>query len=151
MSDELNAGVKIFLERCKSNPDEVLEDYGKWDGLVNAVFSYVEEGRRQPLLRGLADEEIRLMFKTLNSMYKDKFASRIMGHVLRNDGDAETQVDAYSISQGKQRLQGSMLRVGPAHNNINTLLQPGGIYETQAVQTSNTPIAVKLKSALGIK
>jgi hypothetical protein len=90
MSEELNAGVNIFLERCKSNPDEILEDYGKWDGLVNAVFSYVEEGRRQPLLRGLTDEEIRLMFKTLNNMYRDKFAARIMGHVLRNDGEEET-------------------------------------------------------------
>ena len=153
MSEELNTGVKIFIERCKSNPDEVLEDYGKWDGLVNAVFSYVEEGRRQSVLRGLTDEEIRTLFETLNGMYRDKFAARIMGHVLRsNDGEEESKLDAYAISKGKQLLQGSApsVRVSPAHNNINTL-QPGGIYEAIAVQTSNTPIAAKLKNALGIK
>lgn len=152
MSEELNTGVKIFIERCKSNPDEVLEEHGRWEGLVYAVFNYVEEGRRQPVLRGLTDEEIRLLFETLNSMYRDKFAARIMGHVLRNDGEEESKLDAYAISKGKQLLQGSApsVRVSPAHNNINTL-QPGGIYEAIAVQTSNTPIAAKLKNALGIK
>ena len=139
MSEELNTGVKIFIERCKSNPDEVLEEHGRWEGLVYAVFNYVEEGRRQPVLRGLTDEEIRLLFETLNSMYRDKFAARIMGHVLRNDGEEESKLDAYEISKGKQLLQGS------------TLLKPGGIYETQVVQTSNTPMVVTLKSALGIK
>ena len=140
MSEELNAGVKIFLERCKSNPDEVLEDYGKWEGLVSAVFAYVEEGRRQSVLRGLTDEEIRTLFEMLNGMYREKFASRIMGHVLRGEYEESPQREfVYAASQGKQRLQGS------------TLLKPGGIYETQAIQTSNTPIVTTLKSALGLK
>ena len=140
MSEELNAGVKIFLERCKSNPDEVLEDYGKWEGLVSAVFAYVEEGRRQSVLRGLTDEEIRTLFEMLNGMYREKFASRIMGHVLRGEYEESPQREfVYAASQGKQRLQGS------------TLLKPGGVYETQAVQTSNTPIVTTLKSALGLK
>jgi hypothetical protein len=137
MSEELNAGVKIFLERCKSNPDEVLEDYGKWEGLVSAVFAYVEEGRRQSVLRGLTDEEIRTLFETLNGMYREKFASRIMGHVLRGEGEESPQREfVYAASQGKQRLQGS------------TLLKPGGIYETQAVQTSNVSIAQRLKGKI---
>ncbi len=137
MSDELNAGVKIFLERCKSNPDEVTEEYGKWEGLVNAVFAYVEEGRRQSVLRGLTDEEIRTLFETLNGMYREKFASRIMGHVLRGDAEESPQREfVYAASQGKQRLQGS------------TLPKPGGIYETVAVQTSNVSAAQKLKNKI---
>ena len=137
MSEELNAGVKIFLERCKSNPDEVLEDYGKWEGLVSAVFAYVEEGRRQSVLRGLTDEEIRTLFEMLNGMYREKFASRIMGHVLRGEYEESPQREfVYAASQGKQRLQGS------------TLLKPGGIYETQAVQTSNVSIAQRLKGKI---
>jgi hypothetical protein len=137
MSEELNAGVKIFLERCKSNPDEVLEDYGKWEGLVSAVFAYVEEGRRQSVLRGLTDEEIRTLFETLNDMYREKFASRIMGHVLRGEGEESPQREfVYAASQGKQRLQGS------------TLLKPGGIYETVAVQTSNVSAAQKLRGMI---
>lgn len=92
MSDELNAGVKIFLERCKSNPDEVLDDYGRWQNLVDAVFVYAEEGRRQAVLRGLTDEEIRTLFETLNGMYKDRFASRIMGHVLNAEESPQREL-----------------------------------------------------------
>jgi hypothetical protein len=137
MSDELNAGIKIFLERCKSNPDEVTEEYGRWEGLVNAVFAYVEEGRRQSVLRGLTDEEIRTLFETLNGMYREKFASRIMGHVLRGEDEESPQREfVYAAAQGKQRLQGS------------TLLKPGGIYETVAVQTSNVSIAQRLKGKI---
>lgn len=146
MSEELNAGIKIFIERCKTNPDEITEEYGRWEGLINAVFDYVEVGRRAPVLRGLTDEEIRILFDAINSLYREKFAARIMGHILRGDME-DPPLDAYSISQGKQRLQGSSVRVGPAHNNINTI-QPGSIYETQVVQTSNTPITA-IKNALG--
>lgn len=155
MSEELNTGVKIFIERCKSNPDEVLEDYGKWDGLVNAVFSYVEEGRRQPLLRGLADEEIRLLFETLNSMYRDKFAARIMGHVLRNDGDAEIQVDAYAISKGKQRLQGSVqpgtwVNVANQSSSAPITLQGNTTVQGQLYAEPSPAFLQKIKQGLGL-
>lgn len=145
MNDELNAGVKIFLERCKSNPDEVLEEYGKWEGLVSAVFAYVEEGRRQSVLRGLTDEEIRLLFETLNGMYKDKFASRIMEHVLRSS-EQEYSTGTFKVLSEAMRLDASG-RLGIGSHTWS----PGGIYETQAVQTSNTPISTKLMSVLGIK
>lgn len=85
MSEELNAGIKIFIERCKTNPDEITEEYGRWEGLINAVFDYVEVGRRAPVLRGLTDEEIRILFDAINSLYREKFAARIMGHILRGD------------------------------------------------------------------
>ncbi len=128
MSEELNAGVKIFLERCKSNPDEVLEDYGKWEGLVSAVFAYVEEGRRQSVLRGLTDEEIRTLFETLNGMYREKFASRIMGHVLRGDAEESPQREfVYAASQGKL---------------------PPGSWQNVAVGTSSMSIEDQVKIAM---
>jgi hypothetical protein len=134
MSDELNAGIKIFLERCKSNPDEVTEEYGKWEGLVNAVFAYVEEGRRQSVLRGLTEEEIRTLFETLNGMYREKFASRIMGHVLRGEGEESPQREfVYAASQGKQRLQGSL---------------PPGSWQNVAVGTSSMSVEDQLKIAM---
>ena len=150
MSEELSVGVKILLERCKTNPEEIMGT--KWLNVVEAVFNYKETRARSPSLRGLTEQEIDLIYEALNGLYRSKFDSYIMANVLNAD-EEKSELDMYGLSQGKQRLQGRApsVRVSPAHNNINTILQPGGIYEVQAMQTSNTPIAVKLKSALGIK
>lgn len=150
MSEELSVGVRILLERCKTNPEEIMGV--KWLGVVEAVFNYKETRARSPSLRGLTEQEIDLIYEALNGLYRAKFDSYIMANVLNAD-EEKPELDVYAISKGKQLLQSNSqsVRVSPAHNNINTLLQPGGIYETQAIQTSNTPMAVKLKSALGIK
>lgn len=140
MSEEIGAGVKILLERGKTNPDEVMEDYGMWGPLVEAVFTCVETGQRSSRIRGLTDHEINLLFEMFNSIYRTHFDSWVMKHVLGAEG--ERPLDMYGLSQGK--------RISNPHMLQNSI-QPGGIYETQAVRTSNTPIAVKLKSKLGIK
>ena len=151
MSEELGAGVRILLERCKTNPQEIIEEHGQWGQLRDAVFAYKERKDRGPWLRGLTEQEIDALYEMFNSLYRGVFDAWVMKTVLGGD-EEKPELDAYAISKGKQLLQGSApsVRVSPAHNNINTL-QPGGIYEAIAVQTSNTPIAVKLKSALGIK
>jgi hypothetical protein len=156
MSDELNAGIKIFLERCKSNPDEVTEEYGKWEGLVNAVFAYVEEGRRQSVLRGLTDEEIRTLFETLNGMYREKFASRIMGHVLRGDAEEAPQREfVYAASQGKQRLQGSMqpgtwVNVANQSSSAPITLQGNTTVQGQLDAEPSPAFLQKIKQGLGL-
>ena len=137
MSEELNAGVKIFLERCKSNPEEIMGH--KWLGVVEAVFNYKETRQRNPYLRGLTEQEIDLIYEALNGLYRAKFDSYIMANVL-NAEEPQQREFVYAASQGKQRLQGS------------TLLKPGGIYETVAVQTSNTPVTVpdRIKKFTGL-
>ena len=138
MSEELNAGVKIFLERCKSNPEEIMGH--KWLGVVEAVFNYKETRQRNPYLRGLTEQEIDLIYEALNGLYRAKFDSYIMANVLGGDEEPQQREFVYAASQGKQRLQGS------------TLLKPGGIYETVAVQTSNTPVTVpdRIKKFTGL-
>lgn len=152
MSEELSVGVKILLERSKTNPDELKEEYGQWGQLREAVFAYKERKDRGPWLRGLTEQEIDALYEMFNSLYRGVFDAWVMKTVLGGD-EEKPELDVYAISKGKQLLQSNSqsVRVSPAHNNINTLLQPGGIYETQAIQTSNTPMAVTVKSALGIK
>ena len=150
MSEELSVGVRILLERCKTNPEEIMGH--KWLGVIEAVFNYKETRQRNPYLRGLTEQEIDLIYEALNGLYRTKFDSYIMANVLNAD-EEKPELDTYAISKGKQLLQSNSqsVRVSPAHNNINTLLQPVGIYETQVVQASNTPIVTTLKSALGLK
>ena len=121
MSEELSVGVKILLERCKTNPEEIMGT--KWLNVVEAVFNYKETRARSPSLRGLTEQEIDLIYEALNGLYRAKFDSYIMANVL--DADEEPKLDVYALAQGKQWLQGN--------------------------PTSNIPVAVTVKSALGIK
>lgn len=151
MSEELSVGVRILLERCKTNPEEIMGV--KWLGVVEAVFNYKETRARSPSLRGLTEQEIDLIYEALNGLYRTKFDSYIMANVLNAD-EEKPELDVYAISQGKQLLQNNLqsVRVSPAHNNINTILQPGGIYQTVAVQTSNAPVTVpdRIKKFIGL-
>jgi hypothetical protein len=136
MSEEIGAGVKILLERGKSNPDEVMGDYGMWGPLVEAVFTCVETGQRSSRIRGLTDHEIKLLFDMFNSIYRTQFDSWVMSHVLGAGDEEERPLDAYGLSLGKQRLQGTV--------------QPG-TWQNVATQTSDTPLRTAIKRKLGIK
>jgi hypothetical protein len=129
MSEELSVGVKILLERCKTNPDEIMGT--KWLNVVEAVFNYKETRARSPSLRGLTEQEIDLIYEALNGLYRSKFDSYIMANVLNAD-EEKPELDMYELSQGKHPL-------------------PPGSWQNVAVQTSNTPIVTTLKSALGLK
>lgn len=124
MSEELSVGVKILLERSKTNPDELKEEYGQWGQLREAVFAYKERKDRGPWLRGLTEQEIDALYEMFNSLYRGVFDAWVMKTVLGGE-EEKPELDMYGLSQGKQRLQGS--------------------------PTPNIPVAVTVKSALGIK
>jgi len=144
MSEELSVGVRILLERCKTNPEEIMGH--KWLGVIEAVFNYKETRQRNPYLRGLTEQEIDLIYEALNGLYRAKFDSYIMANVLDADEEKEYSTGTFKTFTETMRLD--------ANGNLGLgshTWRPGGIYETQAIQTSNTPIAAKLKNALGIK
>ncbi len=146
MNEEIGAGVKILLERGKSNPDEVMQDFGMWGPLVEAVFTYVETNQRSSRIRGLTDHEIKLLFEMFNEIYRGVFDSWVMKHVLGAE-EEEKPLDMYGMSRGK--------RVSNPHMLQNSI--PPGSWQNVATQTSNTSVisqqslVARLKQELGIK
>ena len=136
MSEKLSEGVQLLLQRMESHPDEFDLDRGKWASELNVVYARVS-GKTPPQRAEpwLSTAEVEALWDKYVEIKQRDFH----GHVMKKlfDDEAERPLDMYGLSQGKQRLQGT--------------IQPGGIYETQAVQTSNTPIAIKIKNKLGIK
>jgi hypothetical protein len=112
MNEELSVGVRIFLERCKTNPEEIMDV--KWLNVVESVFNYKETRARSASLRGLTEQEIDLIYEALNELYRAKFDSYIMANVLNAD-EGERGVDAY-------------------------IIKPGVIYEAPKAQTSITTV-----------
>ena len=149
MNEDISAGVKILLERSKTNPDEIKEEYGQWANLRDAVFEYKESKRRSAWLRGLTEHEIDLLFDMFNTVYRSIFDAWVMKTVLgAEEEDVIAQrVGAYQMAQGK--------RISNPHMLQNSI--PPGSWQNVATQTSNTSVVsqqslvARLKQELGIK
>ena len=111
MSEEFSAGVRIVLERAKSNPEELVEDYGKWQHLREAVFDYKETGRRGGWVRGLRDDEIEALYELFCSCHRKTFDDWVMQQVLTEDNTEERQVREARIltANVKTRMKGATL------------------------------------------
>jgi hypothetical protein len=146
MSEEISVGVRIIVERCKTNPDEMTEEYGKWGQLRNAVFDTVENKLRgSAWLRGLTDEEITMLYEAFSSLHRKVFDDYVMKQVLGTDEEKEEYV-------GQAKLNKAMAQRGLLMNNpYQNTIQPGQIVPIATTQTSNTSITTTLKNALGIK
>jgi hypothetical protein len=144
MDNEISAGVKIILERCKTNPDEMIDDYGKWGQLRDAVYAYKEEGQRRAWVRGLREEEIDLLYEAFSTHARQIFDDYVMKQVL--DG-SEEQTLKYQASgrYGNGWLDPQLLQNVHPNNVIS------GGYLNVTVQSSGTSIVDKLKNAIGIK
>lgn len=148
MSEEIGAGVKILLERIKSNPEEMTQEYGKWHQVRDAVYAYKEDGQRRAWLRGLREEEIDLLYEAFCTGARQVFDDYVLKNILGADeGETQTpKIDAYMLAQGKRISNPQMLQ-----NSI----QPGS-WQTVGALTSNTTttspsIIARLKQELGIK
>jgi hypothetical protein len=149
MNEDISAGVKILLERGKTNPDEMKEEFGQWANLRDAVFEYKESKRRSAWLRGLTEHEIDLLFDMFNTVYRSTFDAWVMKTVLgAEEEDVIAQrVGAYQMAQGK--------RISNPHMIQNSI--PPGSWQNVATQTSNTSVisqqslVARLKQELGIK
>jgi hypothetical protein len=153
MSEEISAGVRILLERAKSNPEELMEAYGKWQHLREAVFEYKEKGIRQAWLRGMREEEIDLLYEAFCTGSRQIFDNYVMKQVLDSDEEKEEKFPpAYIMAQGKRVQQAQM-----AQNTIQPMAVSPGSWQTVASQTSNTSVVAqqslvaRLKQELGIK
>jgi len=145
MDEEMSIGVKILLERAKSNPEEVMDDYGKWGQLREAVYGYVEKGERRPWIRGLRPDEIDLLYEAFSTHARQIFDDYVLKNVLSTDEKKEE----------KSLLFPTPVR-DPNYNPYLNVAQPGS-WEAVKVQTSNTSVVAqqslvaRLKQELGIK
>jgi hypothetical protein len=157
MSEEISAGVRILLERAKSNPEEMVQEYGKWHQLRDAVFAYKEDGHRRAWIRGLRQDEIDLLYEAFCTGSRQIFDDYVLKNVLGADEEQETPtIDAYTLSQGKRAVGGGGV-YNPYQNTIQPIAVPPGSWQNVANQSSNTSVVAqqslvaRLKQELGIK
>ena len=156
MSEEISVGVRIIVERCKTNPDEMTEDYGKWGQLRNAVFDTVENKLRgSAYLRGLTDEEITMLYEAFSSLHRKVFDDYVLKQVL---GDEEKKEEifppAYLMAQGKRVQQAQMAQniaqnlYSPYQNSIS--LQGNTVVQGTLDAEPSPAFLAKIKKGLGL-
>jgi hypothetical protein len=90
---QMNKGVQILLERMSSNPDEFVPDiHGKyppkWRDIIISVYMRVEGGRDyKDQLPFLTHQEIKALWKKMQSLQGELFTKRVMNTLLRDAGD----------------------------------------------------------------
>lgn len=134
--DEISQGVRILIERCETNPDEMMEEYGKWSQLRNAVFDYMENRGnpdRHAWLRGLREDEINLLYEAFGANYRRVFDEYVMKNVLGDEEDEKEK--QWTAIKNPGMFQ-------PVH--------PGS-WQNVAAHTSDTSIISRLRKELGIK
>ena len=147
MSEELSVGVRILLERSKTNPDELKEEYGQWGQLREAVFTYKEGNVRGPWLRGLTEQEIDALYEMFNSLYRSVFDAWVMKTVL---GGEEEELTA---SQSGLRFKATE-RYSHGWNDprlYQNAIQPTPVQQPYQSSTTSPGLLARGKKALGIK
>lgn len=141
MSEEISKGVEILLKRCETNPQEIVEEYGKWGQLRDAVFNYKERKERSQWLRGLTEHEIDLLFTAFNALYKDVFDTWVLKEILADEEELTASQSGLRFKSINRYSHGwndpSLLQnVAPHHNTLQNNIQPGGIGYYNAAQSA---------------
>jgi hypothetical protein len=157
MTEEISVGVRILLERAKSNPDEMSEEYGKWAQLREAVFEYKEDGKRRPWVRGLTEEEITMLYDAFSSLHRKLFDAHVMKNVLDQDEEKEEYVGQAALNKAMAK-RGLLAQFPPPvkdpnYNPYQNTIQPGS-WQTVATGTLDaepSPAFIqKIKKGLGL-
>ena len=88
MSEDICDGVKILVERMRTNPEEFTADYGKWDGLVKTAW----DENVTDWAAALNPTEIAMLKEARRKIFREKFTAQVMKTLLTVD-DAPKQPD----------------------------------------------------------
>ena len=106
----MNQGVKILLERMRSNPDEFIPTvHGyypkKWQDILLAVQMRAEGGKDyQDQLPFLSDEEIKALWGSMQQLQGELFTKKVMNTLLM---DAEELSSSFGEPNDASKFLGN--------------------------------------------
>lgn len=98
MEQELSAGIKILVERMKTNPEEFFDGGGKWSFIYKEYYRDVlteyEKAVMHVALKDLRRKELdaKVMSELMKEQVKDRTFGRPMVH---KEGEAISYADKY--------------------------------------------------------
>jgi hypothetical protein len=107
----MNEGVKILLERIKTNPEEFEGSNPKWNVLINAY-------------KGILDPEDReALENAINGLMQQRFTETVMKQLLAPEEDDSLGKSWYTAQKiGTPRGGATLVRSSSAFNQTNALV-----------------------------
>lgn len=150
-NEHFSTAAKILIARIESHPEEFRQFSSKWRDIVNALGLRTSGDKSS--LPALTDDEVEAITDKLREhIWRPELDDLVMSRVLdpQKEEREQQRLDAYQLAQGKRVSQYSGGWTDPrlAQNNV---VQPSGVYEIAATQSSGTSIMSVIKNGLGIK
>ena len=102
----MNEGVKILLERIKTNPDEFTEQ-GKWAKLLHDYKDF------------LSNEDLKVISEKINELMSQKFTKAVMKELLAPEED--DGLGKWYTKQGNVTLSAGVTQGAYTVNNSGTI------------------------------
>jgi hypothetical protein len=137
MSEDICDGVKILVERMKTNPEEFMEDFGKWDGLIKTPWdeNVTDWGA------ALNPTEIAMLKEARRKILREKFTAQVMKTLLTVD-DAPKQPSV--TTNPFRHSPNELARFGhPVYGNSIVVGGTGGA-GTWVTTGTNTPVETSM-------
>lgn len=131
MSTGVNQGVRILVERMKTNPEEFYEGYkSKWAQVVERATN----------AKWLTDEEHKLLDDAANELHRDRFTADVL-KVLTKDEEIERMMDVKQMYLNPAQVKmAKALASGGGSGNILTSNGTNPAWTTGAITSSNVSI-----------
>ena len=86
MSDEINEGIRVLVERIKTHPEEFFDEYGrtlldgKWRTTLDIIYQ-----RRNGIRSMFNDDELELVDTTIRKVERARFTTQVLSILFDDD------------------------------------------------------------------
>lgn len=123
---EINEGIRILVERMKTNPEEFTDGLSsRWAEVIHTASN----------AKWLTDEEHKLLNDASNQVQRDRFTARVLKALTKEDEYFTTQENKHKhmvISPSQKALMGGVLTTTSGSN--------GTSWANSAITSSNVAI-----------
>lgn len=117
----IDQGIQIILNRMDSNPEEFMDENGKWDWIIDPVVDRIQDGDHNgaPFL---TTQEASAIYEKYQTIRRAAFTKRVLSTLLDEGEDEDGQ---YSRQEKKYFYGGSVktIMLNEMTKNLNVIMQ----------------------------
>jgi hypothetical protein len=94
----MNDGVKILLDRMKTNPEEFYGEYNKWTEVLSKFERFLNE------------DDVARIYAEIGKIRRDEFTRVVMQEILREPTPVEIDPNTYTINNAGETFRERLMK-----------------------------------------